>query len=93
MTFLLGYNLNIVIQLGKLTFGGGGEETFGGGGGGGSTRRDFSKWGNEQIFGQWGDFPSKENLVIEFLNIFSFTDNCDNLNSIDFGSCHIMDGG
>ena len=25
MTFLLGYNLNIVIQLGKLTFGGGGE--------------------------------------------------------------------
>ena len=31
MTFLLGYNLNIVIQLGKLTFGGGREEKFGGG--------------------------------------------------------------
>ena len=29
----------------------------------------------------------------EFLNIFSFVNNCDNLNSIDFGSSLIMDGG
>ena len=38
-------------------------------------------------------FPSKENLVTEFLNIFSFADNWNNFNSIDFGSCLIMDGG
>ena len=31
--------------------------------------------------------------VTEFLNISSFADNCDNLNSIDFGSCLVMDGG
>ena len=33
MTFLLGYNLNIVIQLEKLTFGGDTEQKLGGGGG------------------------------------------------------------
>ena len=33
MIFLLGYNLNIAIQLGKLTFGGGREKMDGGGGG------------------------------------------------------------
>ena len=31
---LLSYDLNIVIQLGKLAFGGGGKQKFGGGGGG-----------------------------------------------------------
>ena len=31
--------------------------------------------------------------LIEFLNISSFADNCDNLNFINFGSCLIMDGG
>ena len=30
--------------------------------------------------------------VIEFLNISSLADDCGNLNSIDFGSCLIMDG-
>ena len=29
--------------------------------------------------------------VIEFLNISSLADDCGNLNSIDFGSCLIMD--
>ena len=31
--------------------------------------------------------------LIEFLSISSLADNCDNLNSIDFGSCLIMYGG
>ena len=31
--------------------------------------------------------------ILEFLNMSSFADNCDNLNSIDFGTCLIMDSG
>ena len=31
--------------------------------------------------------------LLEFLNISSVTDNCDNLNSIDLGSCLVVDGG
>ena len=31
--------------------------------------------------------------LIQFLNIFSLADNCDILNSNDFGSCLIMGGG
>ena len=31
--------------------------------------------------------------LTEFLNISLFADNCDSLNSIDFGSCLIIDSG
>ena len=52
LTFLLVYNLKIVIQWGELTFGGG--EVYWG-----ERRQSFSRWGgNEQIFSWWLGLPS-----------------------------------
>ena len=50
MLFLLGYNLKIVIQWGRIDFWWEGSLLGGGGG---------SRWagGDEQIFGRWGGLP------------------------------------
>ena len=73
MLFLLGYNLEIVIVGGELTFGGGGRKTWRGRVYWG---RNFSEGGNEQVFGLVGGetstIPPAGKTLPPFLNIFFF---------------------
>ena len=46
ITFLFGSNLKFFYLVGELTFGGGSL-----------MEEDFSRWGDEQIFGWWGRLP------------------------------------
>ena len=64
-TFLLDYNLNIVIQLGKLIFVGGREETFGGDGGEGSLLGGiFPGGGMSKFLASEGTPPARKTLSI-----------------------------
>ena len=73
MLFLLGYNLEIVIVGGELTFGGGGRKTWWGRVYWG---KNFSEEGNEQVFGLAGGenstIPPVGKTLPSFLNIFFF---------------------